>query len=189
MSYFEIFLIAVSLCFDTLAVSLVGGACLKDMRLRQRVRICFFFALFQGGLTFVGWLLGDSVSRYIGRFDHWVAFALLLWIGGKMIIDSFSGSESDRDINLLDTKSLIVASIATSIDAFAVGISFAMSGGFGLAKTVVSVLIIALVTAASAAVGLRGGRRLGAVIGSGCNLAGGLVLIAIGVKILLEHIL
>lgn len=189
MSYFEIFLIGVSLCFDTLAVSLVGGACLKDMRLRQRARICFFFALFQGGLAFVGWLLGESVSHYIGRFDHWVAFALLLWIGGKMIVDSFSADESDRDINLLDTKSLIIASVATSIDAFAVGISFAMSGGFALPKTIVSVLIIALVTAAAASVGLRGGRRLGDVIGSKCNLVGGFVLIAIGVKILLEHIL
>jgi len=89
MSFFEVFLIAVGLCFDTLAVSLVGGACLGDINIWKRAKILLSFALFQAGFTFIGWLLGSTVSQYIERFDHWVAFLLLAYIGGKMIIESF----------------------------------------------------------------------------------------------------
>lgn len=189
MTFIEILLIAVSLCFDTLAVSLVGGACIKGCSLAGKVKICLFFALFQGGFTFLGWLLGATVSSYVESFDHWVAFALLAWIGGKMVKDSFGSEKRESEVNLLDTPSLCLASAATSIDAFAVGISFAMSGGFTLTGISFSCGLIAAVTALSAAVGLGGGSRIGALMGPKCNLAGGLVLIAIGIKILLEHLL
>jgi len=188
MSYFEIVLIALSLCFDTLAISMIGGACMNCLCFWKRLKILFFFAFFQGGLTFAGWLLGSTVSQYVEKFDHWVAFGLLAYIGGKMIAESLSKKEEGEKVDLLKTGSLIVASIATSIDAFAVGISFSMLGDFNLSKISLSTLIIALITALAAAVGLRGGEKLGSVLGKKCDFVGGIVLVTIGIKILLEHL-
>lgn len=187
MSFIEILLIAVGLCFDTLAVSLVGGACLGDANVWKRAGIVLSFALFQAGFTFIGWLLGSTVSQYIEAFDHWVAFILLAYIGGKMVVEAFSKDE-EKPVNLLDTGKLVVASIATSIDALAVGISFAMLH-MPMREILFSVLVIGLVTALAAFIGLRGGERLGRLLGKKCNLIGGLILIGIGLKILLEHLL
>lgn len=186
MSLIEIFLIAVSLCFDTLAVSLAGGACIRCASRARKAGIILSFALFQAGFTFIGWFLGSAVSQYIERFDHWVAFLLLLYIGGKMVVDSFRDKDGES-VNLLDTGKLVLSSIATSIDALAVGISFAFIE-MSLSKIVESTLVIGAVTAAAAFLGLVGGERLGRVLGRRSNLVGGLILIAIGVKILLEHL-
>lgn len=188
MTFIEVFLISVGLCFDTLAVSLVGGACVGDIKLWKRAKIVLSFALFQAGFTFLGWLLGSTVSQYIERFDHWAAFLLLAYIGGRMIAGSFSKREEQERVDLLDTKRLVVASIATSIDALAVGISFAMLS-FSWAEIAVTVLIVGSVTALAAAVGIRGGEKLCRIIGRKCDLIGGVILVAIGVKILLEHLL
>lgn len=189
MTWIEIFLIAVSLCFDTLTVSLIGGACISGIDWKKVAGIAFSFAFFQGGLTFAGWLLGASVDSYIARYDHWVAFALLAFIGGRMVKESFSGKESASSVNLLNAGSLILASIATSIDAFAVGISFAMSGDFTIGRIAGAVATIAAVTAAAAVAGLCGGRRIGNLLGPRCNLVGGCVLIAIGIRILIGHLI
>ena len=186
MSFLEILLIAVSLCFDTLAVSLAGGACIRDISWKKRLKIIFFFAFFQGGFTFVGWLLGTSVSQYIDKFDHWLAFALLLYIGGKMIYDSIRGGEGEN-VDLLNTRKLIISSIATSIDALAVGVSFAFTE-MSLLRCAGASAVIFAATAIAAATGLEGGEKLGKCLGSKSNLIGGLILIAIGVKILLEHL-
>jgi Predicted membrane protein len=188
MSFFEVFLIAVGLCFDTLAVSLVGGACLGDINIWKRAKILLSFALFQAGFTFIGWLLGSTVSQYIERFDHWVAFLLLAYIGGKMIIESFSKKEGEEKVDLLNTKKLVISSIATSIDALAVGISFAMLH-MTVGDILWTVLVIGVVTALAAEIGLRGGEKLGRILGRKCDFIGGLILVAIGVKILLEHLL
>lgn len=188
MSLLEIFLIAVGLCFDTLAISLIGGACMKDVSLAKRLKVLFFFAFFQGGLTFLGWALGSTVNQYIEKYDHWVAFLLLAWIGGNMIVESFKKGEEQESVDLLNTGKLVLSSVATSIDAFAVGISFAMIQ-MKLSAILEATLVIALVTAAAAEVGLRGGKKLGELIGSKCDLLGGLILIGIGVKILIEHLM
>ena len=189
MSFIEIVLIAVALCFDTLAVSIVGGACIKGLSSWNRWKIMLFMAMFQSGLTFAGWLLGSTVSGYVGKFDHWVAFGLLAFIGGKMIADSLHPDYGSEPVDLLKTGSLVVASVATSIDALAVGISFAMTGGFGWGKILWSTAVIAAVTALASDIGLRGGRRLGERLGRKCDILGGIVLILIGIKILLEHLL
>ncbi len=186
MNFFEVFLLAIGLCFDTLAVSLVGGACISRLRAGQAAKILFFMAFFQGGFTALGWALGETLEQYISRYDHWVAFGLLLFIGGKMIVDSFS-KEEQKQVDLLSTGKLILASVATSIDALAVGISMAMTGTVGLQILWYS-LVIAAVTAIAAGIGLKGGGRLGRVFGPRFNLLGGLILIGIGVKILLEHL-
>ena len=128
MSYIELFLLAAGLCFDTFAVSLTGGICTRgSLCVRQILRIIFCFAVFQAGLTFAGWLLGYSVSDYISKVDHWVAFVLLGYIGVKMIIEGCSKKEEEvSGTSLLNTRQLVLLSVATSIDAVAVGISLAM---------------------------------------------------------------
>jgi putative Mn2+ efflux pump MntP len=187
MTFLEVFLLAVSLCFDTLAVSIVGGACLGRLTFGKVAKILLFMALFQGGFTFAGWALGASVEQYIARYDHWVAFLLLAFIGGRMIVESFSKKEETKQVDLLGTGHLILASAATSIDALAVGISLAIVGT-AVGRMAYYCTVIALVTAAAAAIGIFGGDRLGRRLGSRINLLGGLILIGIGVKILLEHL-
>ena len=187
MNFVEVFLLAVSLCFDTLAVSLVGGACMGRLTFGKVAKILLFMALFQGGFTFIGWALGASVEQYISRFDHWVAFGLLAFIGGKMIVDAFSVQKKEKPVDLLSTGKLIIASAATSIDALAVGISLAMVGT-GIGRMAYYCTVIAAVTAIAAAIGLLGGDRIARRIGRGINLIGGLILIGIGFKILIEHL-
>lgn len=190
MSYLELFLLAVGLCFDTFAVSLTGAICMnRKLKCPQILKIIFFFALFQAALTLAGYFLGYSVSEYIRKFDHWVAFILLLYIGGKMIWESFSSKEGADagKIDLLNTKQLCLLSVATSIDALAVGISLAMVSLSGL-KIGVGTGMIFAVTALASLAGLLGGRRLGGKFGKKSELIGGIILIAIGIKILIEHL-
>ena len=128
MSYIELFLLAAGLCFDTFAVSLTGGICTQgSLGRRQILKIILCFAVFQAGLSFAGWLLGYSVSDYISKVDHWVAFVLLGYIGVKMIVEGCSREdESVSKSSLLNPRQLVLLSIATSIDAVAVGISLAL---------------------------------------------------------------
>jgi len=189
MTYLELFLLAVGLCFDTFAVSISGGICLDERPdWYQTLKIIFCFGIFQAGLTAIGWALGTSVSSYIERFDHWIAFLLLLYIGGKMIREGFSDEEAPASMNLLCTKKLCLLSVATSIDALAVGISLAMiqmetfrvTVGFGM---------ILIVTALASLTGLKAGNALGSKFGKRSEIVGGIILIGIGLKILLEHLL
>ena len=119
MSYIELFLLAAGLCFDTFAVSLTGGICTQgSLGRRQILKIILCFAVFQAGLSFAGWLLGYSVSDYISKVDHWVAFVLLGYIGVKMIVEGCSREdESVSKSSLLNPGQLVLLSIATSIDA------------------------------------------------------------------------
>ncbi|MCI2082533.1 MAG: manganese efflux pump MntP family protein [Bacteroidales bacterium] len=188
MSYLELSLLAFALCFDTFAVTVAGGIVLpKGSTVWQKIRIMLFFALFQAGFTFIGWVLGSTVSSYIEKWDHWIAFVLLLYIGGGMIADGFK-KNGGNSVNLLETGKLTLCSIATSIDALAVGISLAM---LSLVKEKVIFVhsMIFIVTALSAACGLGFGRRIGTLAGKRSNLIGGIILIAIGIKILLQHTL
>ena len=165
MSYIELFLLAAGLCFDTFAVSLTGGICTRgSLCVRQILRIIFCFAVFQAGLTFAGWLLGYSVSDYISKVDHWVA---------KMIIEGCSKKEEEvSGTSLLNTKQLVLLSVATSIDAVAVGISLAMIKLSFLKIGITTAMVLACTALASLA-GLLGGRRLGAGIGRKSEILGG----------------
>ena len=187
MSFLEVFLLAVGLCFDTFAVSLVGGACLSGITFRRAAGILSSMAFFQGGFAFAGWALGVTLEQFISSFDHWVAFGLLAFIGGKMVIDAFSGKDTEKKVDLLTPWRLIIASVATSIDALAVGISLAIVGT-GCGRMLYYSGVIALVTAVAAALGLFGGDRFGKRLGGRINVLGGLILIGIGVKILMEHL-
>lgn len=186
MSYIELFLLAFALCFDTFAVTVAGGIVLpKNSTVWQKVRIMLFFALFQAGFTLIGWALGSTVSSYIEKWDHWIAFALLLYIGGSMIADGFKKT-GGSSVNLLNIGKLTVCSIATSIDALAVGISLAMLS-LGRSKIIFVHSMIFIVTALSALLGIAFGSKIGSRLGKRSNIVGGIILIAIGVKILLEH--
>ena len=187
MSYIELFLLAAGLCFDTFAVSLTGGICTQgSLGRRQILKIILCFAVFQAGLSFAGWLLGYSVSDYISKVDHWVAFVLLGYIGVKMIVEGCSREdEAVSKSSLLNPRVLL--SIATSIDAVAVGISLALVK-LPFLKIGVCTAMVFICTALASLAGLLGGRRLGASVGKKSEILGGLILIAIGAKILIEHL-
>ncbi|MBO4765467.1 MAG: manganese efflux pump [Bacteroidales bacterium] len=186
MTFIEILLLAIGLSFDTLAFSIVGGLCIKNLKPGQNIRIISTFGLIQAAFLLAGWLLGGSFVRYIEAYDHWVAFILLAFIGGKMIIDSRAPSD-DKQVDLLDTPKLLLACVATSIDALAVGISMAALQ-VDIRRMVLALITVFAVTAGASELGLKGGEWAARIFGKKSYLIGGLVLIAIGVKILIEHL-
>jgi putative Mn2+ efflux pump MntP len=190
MSFLSLLLLALGLCFDTFAVSLSGGAGVKckDGRTAGRTaKIALTLAAAQTIMLAIGWWLGASVSNYIAAFDHWIAFALLAFIGGKMIKESFE-KEAAHTTNLQNTRVLLIVALATSIDAIAVGVSLALIH-LPLSGMLTESALVFLITATVAVAGLVGGNALGKRIGSRAELLGGVILIAIGIKIVLEHLM
>ena len=186
MSYLEIFLLALGLCADTLAVTMAFGATSGKIGLGGHLKIDLTLGFIQAALTALGWVLGAACLSLIESVDHWIAFGLLLFIGGKMIFESLRPAEEDQ-ADLMHFGPLVVAGIATSIDALAVGISLAMVALPAVKLTVTFAAIFA-VTALVAAIGLLGGRAFEKVLGNKAGIVAGIILIAIGVKILLEHL-
>ena len=191
----EIFLIAVSLALDAFAVSVSSGISIPGFGPRQAVKMGLWFGTFQFLMPLLGWLLGSSVSQYIEAVDHWVAFGLLAVIGGKMAWESLRRGcgEEDEAPPDLSARRLCVLAIATSIDAMAVGVTMALAGRTGLLAPqygfLLCCLVIALVTFVLCLAGVQIGCRTGDKYGKKAEIAGGIVLIGIGVKILLEHLL
>lgn len=180
----EIFLIAVSLALDAFAVSVSSGISIPGFGVKQAARMGLWFGAFQFMMPVAGWLLGSSVSQYIETVDHWVAFALLAVIGGRMAWGSLRGGEEDEAPADLSARRLCLLAIATSIDALAVGVSMA----FMNVPVLASAVVIGVVAFVLSVVGGLAGRRLGSLFQKRAELVGGLVLIAIGVKILIEHL-
>lgn len=179
-------IIALGLAMDAFAVSIAASVMLGKVTPRQVFRLSFHFGLFQGLMPIVGWLAGMTVQQSIKAWDHWVAFGLLVFIGGRAILSAWRG-EDERKQRLDPTRGLILValSIATSIDALAVGLSFSALQ----IKILTPVLVIAATAAGMTILGMVIGRRLGQRFGRQMEFAGGLVLIAIGVKILVEHLM
>lgn len=178
--------IAFALAIDAFAVSVASGISLVEVSKRQTFRLSFHFGLFQSLMTFLGWFGGISIRPIIESFDHWVAFSLLLFIGCKMIFDSIYNSEED-DFKHDPTKgwTMVMLSIATSIDAFAVGLGFSM-----LEMSIfVPVALIGVVATAMTILGLYIGKTIGhtRAIGRYSQIIGAFVLFGIGIKILIEH--
>ena len=181
MEIISIILIAIALAMDAFAVSLCKGMAMKDPGLRPIVIIALWFGIFQAVMPVVGYLLGTSMYDLIKDYDHWVAFGLLFLIGANMVRESFSGEEDvDADIGL---TTMFILAVATSIDAFAVGISLAMDSS----DIVSSALLIGVITFLISAVGVKIGAKVGNYLGKRAELLGGLILIGIGIKIVLEH--
>lgn len=186
--FITVFLTGVALSMDAFAVAICKGLKMQKLNYKQMGLIALFFGGFQALMPFIGWMLGHSFKDYIESFDHWVAFALLVFIGGKMIYEAFNGDDEDDDCSCFDIKELLVMAIATSIDAMAAGIAFAIDGIDTLASILVAILIIGVTTFILSAVGVFIGHKFGAVYKSKAELAGGIILILIGAKILLEHL-
>ena len=163
---------------------------MQKLNHKQAAIIALFFGGFQGLMPFIGWVLGKQFETYITDFDHWIAFVLLGFIGGKMIFEALKGDDEDEcdcDCGCFDIKDVFVLAIATSIDALAVGITFATLK-MQLAETGLAVLLIAAVTFGFSYAGVAIGNRFGARFKSKAELAGGVILVLIGLKILLEHL-
>ena len=177
--------IAVGLAMDAFAVSIGIGLGPRRVDARTTVRLAWHFGFFQFLMPILGWLAGLSLERWISGVDHWVAFGLLAAIGGKMIYEALYGDEEKRaEKDPTRGASLVVLSVATSIDALAVGLSLALLG----VQIWYPALIIGVVAFAFTAVGLHIGRRFGTLLGKRMEIVGGLILIGIGVKILVDHL-
>lgn len=185
MSLLEVFLIALGLAMDAFAVCLCAGTTGYINGPRPVFRLAFHFGLFQALMPALGWLVGFGVERYIATFDHWVAFGLLAFVGVRMIR---SGLDPDGDDDCVDPSrggTLVMLAIATSIDAFAVGLSFAV-----LRVSIVwPVIIIGLVAAVMSILGIYLGNRLGQTFGKRMEVIGGLILVAIGIRVVISHML
>jgi manganese efflux pump family protein len=178
-------LIGIGLSMDCFAVSLAVGSTLKSGILRTAFIIALCFGGFQAGMTVLGWAAGFSVIGLISAYDHWIAFILLLVVGAKMMWEGISGEEEEAPADILGVFPLVALSVATSIDALAVGVSF------GILRTAVMIpaLIIGIVCCVISCAGVMLGEKLEDMLGNRMEIAGGLILILIGVRILAEHLL
>ncbi len=181
--FVTVFLTGIGLAMDAFAVAICKGLKMQKLELKQMGLIALFFGGFQALMPLIGWGLGKSFESYIKSIDHWVAFGLLLFIGGKMAYESFK-AEEDECCERFDIKELLIMAIATSIDALAVGIAFALKD----INIFVAIAIIGIVTFILSALGVLIGHKFGAVYKSKAELAGGIILILIGLKILLEDL-
>jgi putative Mn2+ efflux pump MntP len=184
MTIWEILLIAVGLAMDCFTVALGIGTNNRKKSVRMVLRLAWHFGLFQGGMTFLGWYAGSQVADLISRFDHWVAFILLLYVGGKMILESRKDEADCPPGDPTRGGSLVMLSIATSIDALAVGLSLALIDG----SILVNSIIIGVASFLLAVAGYLLGDRLGCRFGKRMELIGGLILVGIGIKVLVSHI-
>lgn len=184
MLFIEIILLAIGLSMDSLAVSVTGGAVLRHCSASAIIRIATVMGLFQAGFTALGYGAGLGFQQYICAFDHWIAFILLAYLGGKMILESRKEEEDQKRVDLLKGKTLCTLAVATSIDALAVGISLALLQEPLLLLT----LTIGIVTFLFSAAGVLIGSRFGERVNLPFDLIGGIILVAIGVKILIEHL-
>ncbi|MFH2036876.1 MAG: manganese efflux pump MntP family protein [Candidatus Zixiibacteriota bacterium] len=185
MEWLTIVWIAIGLGMDAFAVSLAVCACGHILKPRATFRLPFHFGLFQFMMPIIGWYLGSTIDQYIKDYDHWIAFTLLAIIGGKMIMESFDKNpEHFKEDDPTKGWSLVILSVATSIDALAVGLSMSFLG----IEVWTPSIIIGIVAGAMTLVGMSFGKKLGMMFGKRMELIGGLVLIGIGIKIVIEHL-
>lgn len=184
MSIFQIILIACGLACDAFAVAVACGLAARPLRAAYAFRIAFFFGLFQMLMPLLGWAAGVSMRRLIAAFDHWVAFTLLAAIGGKMVYESLKNGKDCQRCRVVSMKGLIILSLATSIDALVVGMSFA----FLQEAIIMPSAIIGLVTFLLCYGGVWLGNRFGHMFENKLETAGGLILIGIAFKILYSHL-
>ena len=183
MEIYEILLIGIGLAMDAFAVSICKGLSMKKMNWKNAVIIALYFGVFQALMPLIGYFLGMTFESIVTTFDHWVAFALLTLIGGGMIKESFD-DEDEKKNDRVDFKTMVVLAIATSIDALAVGITFA----FFDVNIVLAVSIIGIITFIISVLGVKIGNRFGDKYQNKAQLMGGIILVLLGFKILLEHL-
>jgi putative Mn2+ efflux pump MntP len=180
-----VMLIAVGLAMDCFAISITNGIAMKNTGINDALKIAIFFGLFQAGMPIIGWLAGLGVIEFISSFDHWIAFGLLSVIGGKMIYESTKIEPKKTQVKIQRISILLMLSIATRIDALAVGLSFA----FLRVAIVIPIIVIGTVTFMLSFIGVFAGNRFGRFFGKRIETVSGLILIGIGIKILAEHLI
>ena len=189
MSIFELFVLAVGLSMDAFAVSVCKGLSVRKAGVREMCCAGAWFGGFQALMPAIGYLLGSSFRKYITNFDHWIAFVLLAFIGANMIREAFSKEEESEENpdkkSAMNAKEMFLMAVATSIDALAVGISFALLPDVNI---IAAVIFIGVITFAFSAAGIKIGNVFGTKFKSKAEIAGGVILIGIGLKILLEHL-
>jgi len=195
MDFISLLSTAFALSMDAFAVAITKGIVIKNLKVRHALKVGIFFGAFQALMPFLGWAAGIRFSKYIKEYDHWIAFALLLFIGGKMLIEGIREIKENKcetdilpekdssDENALNNKELTVLAIATSIDALAVGVTLALSE----ANILISTCIIGIVTFIICFAGVFIGKKTGCRFQNKADVVGGLILVLIGTKILFEH--
>lgn len=184
LTLLDLILIAIGLSMDACAVSMVNGMCIPKLNWKNALLIAFSFGFFQAGMPLIGYFIGDRFAEAMSGYDHWIALGLLLWIGGKMIWDAFHEDAEDCEVKCdIAPKSLLTQSVATSIDALAVGVGFAASQvdilpASGLIGLVTFVLSLGAIYLGKWTCGRLSGKA---------QLLGGVILIGIGIKIFVEH--
>jgi putative Mn2+ efflux pump MntP len=184
MDFLSILLIALGLAMDAFAVALGVGTTRKHVWFRPGFRLSFHFGLFQFLMPVIGWTLGTTVVQFIASYDHWIAFGLLAYVGVRMIKESFGEGDNQNSSDPTRKGMLVMLAVATSIDAFAVGLSLAMLK----IPILYPSIVIGVVAAAMTVVGLALGHQLGSKFGKRMELVGGLVLIGIGLRVLITHL-
>ena len=176
-------ILAIALAMDSVAVSIAIGSKYKDLLISKAIFAAAVFGFFQGAMPIAGYYIGISFADYVQSFDHWIAFVLLVGLGGKMIYEAYK-NEFDDEITDLSNKTLITLGIATSIDAMAIGVTFA----FLQTDILTASSVIALVTFILCVIAIFIGKKLGSLLESKAEFLGGLILIGLGFKILFEHL-
>lgn len=186
--FIELLLMGIGLAMDAFAVSICKGLGMKELNKKQAVIIGLYFGGFQALMPFIGWALGIQFQQYITSVDHWVAFVLLAIIGGKMIVEAIRGWNKEEVVEVDDKpinhKEMLILAVATSIDALAVGITFAFLG----TPIVEAIVIIGITTFIISIFGVVAGNFFGSKYKSKAELAGGVILVLLGTKILVEHL-
>lgn len=183
MDFFIIFIVAISLSFDTFAISISSGIAYQKIKFWEACKIALTLAFFQTLMPFAGWGFGVQIRAYIENIDHWIAFGLLLFLGIKMIREAFKNDEK-KEFNPLHPFTLITIAIATSIDALAVGFTFSLIN----IPIVIAGLVIGFITYIASMTGILIGKSLKIKNPGLIDIIGGLILISLGTKILIEHL-
>ena len=184
MELLAVVAIAVGLAMDTFAVSIVTGAAYKQLHIRHTLRMAGFFGGFQAFMPVVGYLAGLTARQYVSNYDHWIAFGILAAVGLKMIYESFKIKEERRTPNPANLAVVFALAVATSIDALAVGITLSLI----TSAIALAVIIIGVVTFGLSFAGVYIGKKFGHFFEGGIEAIGGLVLIGLGIKIVLQHV-
>ena len=184
MSLLELFIMAVGLSMDAFAVAICKGLSVKSLKPKHMIIVGLYFGAFQGLMPLAGYFLGKQFESYITKFAHWIAFVLLCLIGAYMIREAIKG-EAEECCNSFGVKAMIPMAVATSIDALAVGVTFGFMPDVRIAP---AVIFIGVITFTLSAIGVKIGNVFGAKFKSKAELAGGIILVLMGIKVLLEHL-
>jgi len=185
MGIYQLIILAVSLAMDAFAVSICKGLAIGKIKARQAVIVGLYFGVFQAAMPTIGYYLGVSFRDYIESFDHWIAFGLLAFLGIRMVVEALRSCDCDNEVSdSLGVREMTLLAVATSIDALAAGISLSVLG----ADICLAASFIGVITFALSAAGVYIGAKLGSKFKKPAEIAGGVALVCLGIKVLIDHL-